>query len=281
MMAAPALSGRLDPSPAASSPPLEFYWLSRSAAELPGGASDGCLDGLLNAAEQERWRGFVSDKRRGDWLLGRWTAKLLLQSVLAEKTGWRAPLDRLVIAQEESGRPYLQLSDWPPLWQRCLICLSISHSAGRAFCALTIGTGWQVGADIELVAPRRPAFVADYFVPAEQALLATSPPDCRDALTNAIWSGKEAALKMIGLGLRLDSRDVLCLPEPPLSAASRWWSMPVHLKSDNGATAGPLSGWWRLHEDYVYTLVIGRSPAGLGQPEATQIEKSLTRPDGY
>ena len=56
--------------------------------------------GLLSAAELERMGQFTAEKRRREWLLGRYTAKQLVQRYLDQETGQRPPLDALVIARE-------------------------------------------------------------------------------------------------------------------------------------------------------------------------------------
>ncbi|MCB0159565.1 MAG: hypothetical protein KDD83_15640, partial [Caldilineaceae bacterium] len=47
--------------------------------------------GLLSPAEEARLAEFTVVKRRRDWLLGRWTAKDLVRTVLAEQYGSRIP----------------------------------------------------------------------------------------------------------------------------------------------------------------------------------------------
>ena len=87
------------------------------------------------------------------------------------------------------------------------------RDSDRAFCALTFGEGRPLGCDLEVIEPRSPGFVADYFTADERALMAAAPDEQHPTLANAIWSGKEAALKAIRRGLAEDTRLVTCLPE--------------------------------------------------------------------
>jgi 4'-phosphopantetheinyl transferase len=110
-----------------------------------------------------------------------------------------------------------------------------------------------LGCDVEQIAPRSDSFIADYFTTAEQALIEQAPIGQRDALVNAIWSGKEAALKALELGLRVDTRAVTCLPE--YGRAQGW--RPLSITFDPArlpAPAPPLIGRWRIQGRYVVSI---------------------------
>ena len=61
---------------------------------LPGNPREGAAPEWLDEPERQRLSTFKIEKRRRDWLLGRWTAKRLVQSYLAAATGRRLPLRR-------------------------------------------------------------------------------------------------------------------------------------------------------------------------------------------
>ncbi|NUQ07274.1 MAG: 4'-phosphopantetheinyl transferase superfamily protein, partial [Anaerolineae bacterium] len=136
-----------------------------------------------------------------------------------------------------------------------------SHSAGRAFCAL--GEQAMLGADLERIVPRAPGFAADYFTTAERALTAAADAAHRDLMTTAIWCGKEAALKALGLGLTVDTRTVACLGAVP--TADAWTRFTIALEESipiPGSGAAPaLLGWWRRLDDFVLTLAADRAVA--------------------
>ena len=138
-----------------------IHWLlQRDADEMP-------TTGWLSTAELARLALFRAAKRRQEWLLGRWTAKRLVQGYLEQETGLRPPLDALVIVRDAGGAPAVLFDsdatpmDLPPgaRWvsgasllgdaerkaglpklaasgMALPISLSISHSNGLALCAL-------------------------------------------------------------------------------------------------------------------------------------------------
>jgi len=215
-------------------------WLIQTGADCPP------AERFLAHAELERLAGMRVAKRRDDWLLGRWTAKQLLRAWLRQATGAAPAPEELAIGSDPDGAPRLELGAAGRGVARP--CLSISHAGGRAFCAIAASPA-VVGADIERVDARGPAFAADYFTPPELALLAAAPARSYDVLATAIWSTKEAALKLSRHGLSVDTRAVTCLPA---GGPSPCWQ-PVTVRT--GLWPGPLWGWWREAESFVLTLV--------------------------
>jgi 4'-phosphopantetheinyl transferase len=227
-----------------------IYWLVQSSADCPFES-----DEWLSTTERERYAAFTVPKRRHDWLLGRWTAKRLLQAALRQETGRSVPLYDWVIRAEADGAPEVsvphQLRNLPGL---DTLTLSISHSGDHALCAVSFGSGKSLlGADIERVEARDEAFVRDFFTEAEQAQVAQASAALRPRLVTAIWSGKEAALKALRLGLRADTRAVSCVLEPGEPFPRSW--TPFRLEWHDRPVP-TLFGWWRmLNAEYVLTLV--------------------------
>jgi phosphopantetheinyl transferase (holo-ACP synthase) len=130
--------------------------------------------------------------------------------------------------------------------------ISISHTADRSLCALVAwGRAAGLGADIEQIAPRGAGFAEAYYTAAELALLGSVPAERYDTLSAAIWSAKEAALKLSRHGLRVDTRTVTCLPGPAVEGG---WAPVVVITELTGA---PASGWWRVSGGCVITIVTG------------------------
>jgi 4'-phosphopantetheinyl transferase len=247
-------------------------WLVQTADDAPGLAHGLAPEGWLNPTEQARFRALRHAKRRSDWLLGRWTAKRLLQAYVAARTGEPPPLDRIEIANGLDGAPgvILPSGGWTPGLDRAPspsdhLTLSISHSHDRAFCVLSRMPGIRIGADIELVEPRSPVFAADYFAAAEVVQVEQIPPgSSRDTLQTAIWSAKEAALKALHLGLTVDTRRVVCdfASFDIEKAAAGWELFWVEIDAALLQTGAPeigmaarTSGWWRILDRFVLTLV--------------------------
>lgn len=230
-----------------------IQWLVQSLTEMPrvGEGLDVPPAGLLTAAEQQTYAGLKLAKRRQEWLLGRWTAKQLLRQVIWQETGQALALDSLGIVANGQGAPCLRLSgDAAPL-PEAGYQISISHAHGRAFCAVVAGQYGPVGADIEWIAPRPAGFAADYFTADELALVEGAPAGMQDTLVTAIWSGKEAAMKVAQVGLRVDTRTVTCHIPRPGVAPQTWTHFPIHWAS--GQT---MAGWWQVQDNFVLTLAI-------------------------
>jgi 4'-phosphopantetheinyl transferase len=234
-----------------------IYHLIESMAAHPSLIHAIPPDGLLNAAEERQFCALRTPKRRRDWLLGRWTAKRLLQMTVAQELGEYAPLDSFTIINTPKGAPrvrYGLLGEIP---------LSISHREDRAFCAVAQPDRAAprdlfglLGVDIERIEPRTGSFAEDYFSEAELASVQRAQAWARDVMITAIWSAKESALKALQLGLTVDTRAVICCIDPVRSVPETWTSFEICYDVTRLNHAAPtLKGWWRMMEDYVLTCV--------------------------
>lgn len=177
-----------------------IYWHLCSTAE--SGVTGVPQPDFLSASERRTYAGLRFPKRRDEWLLGRWTAKQLLQCSLASYRG--LPLTAISVSSDPDGAPYLAVEGEG----RLPATLSISHRAGRVFCALSPAVSPSIGVDIERVEPRSAAFVNDFFTAGEAERVWSCPEPVRDVLVTVIWSAKESVLKALREGLRLDTRRV-------------------------------------------------------------------------
>lgn len=223
------------------SPATDVHWLECVATEVPAD------DRWLSPEELRVQRGLLVPKRRSDWRLGRWTAK---QAVAAHLHLPNNPpsLSHIEVRAAPSGAPEVLLSHLP-----AALCISIAHSGGLAACAVA-RPGLALGCDVELIEPRSEAFVADYFVDSERALIAASSAADQPWVATLLWSAKESALKALQEGLRLDTRSV----EARLgvgSAIEEWRPLTV--------SAGDriFSGWWRRDDKFVRAVVANPAPA--------------------
>jgi 4'-phosphopantetheinyl transferase len=220
---------------------LDVYWLEQTAADVP--AENDWL-GSNEALHLETLR---VPKRRSEWRLGRWTAKRALARCLDLPDDARA-LAEIEILPALSGAPEAFI-----ISQRACASISLSHSCGRAICAVT-RSRVALGCDLERIESRSDTFVADYFVAEEQALVARSPATDRAWLLALLWSGKESALKALHEGLRLDTRSVVVRPSDGTSTAG-WHPLQVCLLDDR-----VFNGWWQQGENFVRTLVSAPPP---------------------
>lgn len=233
-----------------------IYSLLQSSAAHSVLAGEFPPEGLLSAVEQRHYWALKSTKRRQDWLLGRWTAKHLLRSVIEREEGESPALDELTIFNTPNGAPAVT-TGCPDDF-----LLSISHRDDQAFCAVS---RWShrdrsgirgLGADIERIERRSSGFVNDYLASEEIAHVPPWPGDTRDQYVAAIWSAKEATLKALRLGLTVDTRAVICLIEPRQDKPHTWVPFHVCFEADHlNELASTVMGWWQTRDNYVLTLV--------------------------
>lgn len=138
--------------------------------------------GFLSAAEQKYYDSLKSAKRRADYALGRWAAKNLLSRHFLP-----LPLKEIEIVKREDGSPAVTAGG-----EEKEIYLSISHSNGVAVAAAS-ATG-KIGVDIEKTEERSGAWARFSFRPEEMA-------DSTPEFMTELWTKKEAALKVLGVGL--------------------------------------------------------------------------------
>lgn len=198
------------------------------------------------------------EKRRKDWLLGRWTAKVLIARIVTEQTGARPVPAQLLIHKAADGSPRVEVA--ADTGRPMTLTLSISHSHGLGAAAVVMEPDWSLGIDLELIAERHPAFAADYFTPQEQQQVARVTADQRLLAVNVIWSGKEAALKAVHLGLTADTRAVACQFGFDAAPADDWRPFAIIWdRSRIGKKAPPLQGYWQTAGRFVLTVASARA----------------------
>jgi 4'-phosphopantetheinyl transferase len=166
-------------------------WELCPASEAQGLLARGGLTDLLSPSELARFSNFPTEKRRLDWLAGRMAAKKAMRA-LEPRLAWT----EIELLNDDGGRPFFRLPSGPGPF------VSISHCARGGVCA--ISESGPVGIDFEPVVARGPAVVAMFVSAAEAA------PLDQDAAVwqTRLWTAKEAVLKLLGLGLTCDPRDV-------------------------------------------------------------------------
>ncbi|MEZ4591559.1 MAG: 4'-phosphopantetheinyl transferase superfamily protein [Chloroflexota bacterium] len=225
-----------------------IHWLTQSHETLPGTAV------FLSDSEADRLANLPSEKRRRDWLLGRWAVKRLLQTVIWETKHTTVPLDLITVANTADGVP--QVASQLPLVNG-QFSISLSHSHGQALVTAVAKPNWPIGCDIEKIAPRGEAFIDDYFTEAEALLVRQVTGAQRDLLVTAVWSAKESVLKALHLGLSVDTRAVACLIDPGERPSDSWVRFKVRCDDTRLPQPAPhFSGWWRVMDGFVLTLVV-------------------------
>ncbi|MEK7382510.1 MAG: 4'-phosphopantetheinyl transferase superfamily protein [Elusimicrobiota bacterium] len=178
------------------SPPYRLAFCPHARAERVAGAPAE-LQTHLSPAELVELE-TAGPRRRLDRLAGRLAAKRALAAHFSAEDGWQADPRELEIFNDESGRPTLRL---PAGAAVSAPSFSLSHCAEGG--AAAVGApGRLVGVDLETVVAR----------PAEVLAFVCAPGEDRDRDPEAqarLWTGKEAALKLLGLGLEADARAVI------------------------------------------------------------------------
>lgn len=245
-------------------------WLTRGEDHLPPGSA-WLTEAERGYADRQRFR-----KRRIEFLIARYTAKTAIARLLgiepagaaagsaagAAAGAGAADLARIEIRHEPTGAPYLCVDG-----QRPPLSMSLTDRAGWAVCLLLEGTS-RIGCDLELVEPRSAGFVADWFTPAEREYVAaTGQPEL---VANLIWSAKESALKVLGTGLRRDTRSV----HVTLGELGAGWQ-PLTVTTAEGEI---FPGWWRRSGAFVLTTA-GEQPTAEPTPLDEPDPLATTEPD--
>ncbi len=247
-----------------------IHWLLQSLDDCPSLAQGQPPAGLLDPEELQRLAAFTVAKRRRDWLLGRWTAKQLMRRYLAETMDATVALDDLHIGNHADGSPFVvDRRQGAPAdhSDRVPVSLAISHSHGYAFCAVCaeqilvegLHQYCSLGCDLEFIESRDHSFVNDFFTALEIKSIAEVGMDVptSNRLVTATWSAKEALLKALRTGLRIDTRRITCHFAQPHVPPTAWTPFTVELDEQlRREFPGTWSAWWRVHESFVLTLAV-------------------------
>jgi len=170
------------------------------ASEHPSLAQGQAWPGLLSPREEAVLAGLAFLPRRRKWLLGRVAAKRLVRA-MADGPARLVPDSAISVLNQPSGAPFVVIEgqgEWT-------YPISLSHRQDVGLSAAPFERGSAIGADVETIEPRDPALVRQFFTVDEAAAVEGGD---RDVLVARIWSAKEAVLKVLGLGLRLDTRAI-------------------------------------------------------------------------
>jgi 4'-phosphopantetheinyl transferase len=214
-----------------------IYWLTQSLGNLPSETD------WLHPSELELFSRFRFQKKKNDWLLGRWAAKLAIRIFLKRDYPELEP-DKIAILPIAGGAPEIYFGDkiFP-------LAVSISHSNEIAFCA--VGSWKSVfGCDLEKIEPRSDAFIRDFFTENECSKYFNSNEAMRPLWANLIWSAKESALKAMKLGLSIDTRKLEITFLPKHDAAG-WKSFSVKFID----TQKLYKGFWKATSGFAFTIV--------------------------
>lgn len=230
---------------------LTLYWKLENGGPAMADWQAGRGFEFLSPAEHNRLSGFRFERRRLEWLLGRRTAKRLLCRCCSVLAG--VSPEKLTIANRPGGMPYVVLDGESEIggW------LSISHRDDLAACAWVEEPVTGLGIDIERIEKREASFLEDYFTERERMFARALPEPEQTLWVTLGWSVKESVLKVLGVGLRADTREVEVRQVRGVfrawEAENQW--KPVALRS-KAHPEGVWQAWWRKRGEYLLTLVI-------------------------
>jgi 4'-phosphopantetheinyl transferase len=157
------------------------------------------------------------------------------------------PFDQITIANTPEGAPYVQVAG-----NVLPVPLSISHREGCAVAAVSTTHGVGLGIDLEWVEDHPQSFYEDFFTTEELRILGEYAADKRAWAGSLMWSAKEAVLKALGLGLRLDTRTVEIL-RIANAAVDSWGTVELRV---TGTENDIWYGYWRNLGQHVLTLAV-------------------------
>lgn len=148
---------------------------------------------VLSEREQAFYSTLKLPKRQTEWLGGRLALKKLVAAVSGLK------LTRVeILPHAENGKPQLLIGG-----ENSSLPFSITHSHGYAVAAIAPQEHF-LGIDLEKIAPRINAWKTDFFHPSELT-------EDSDEFLTALWTQKEAVVKLLGTGLAVNSFEVRCV----------------------------------------------------------------------
>ena len=202
------------------------------------------LSDFLGEQERIEWDRLKVPKRKREWLSARVIEKKLIHTSIPELE--QVPFSKIQILKEPGGAPFVSVENG----KRTRIEISFSHSHEHVFAACS-PDNIRFGTDLEWIEPRSKEFVEDFFTENEIRRVVSSDPDQADLIATVIWSAKEAVLKALRTGLRLDTRKIEIGFTTEPSDREGW--LRLEIKS-------PSRLLWRREGDFVETFCILENP---------------------
>ena len=165
--------------------------LQRFEEEMQKFAEKKGVAHYLATREQDNFTRFTSDKRKKEWLGGRFAAKFAAAGALVQN-GNPLPWSGLAVLADANGRPFLAAATKSSV----LPDISISHSGSMA-AAMAVSKG-LCGIDIQKVTERVVKVRERFCTPEEEHIIQSffkAPHEKQSAALTKLWAAKEALRK--------------------------------------------------------------------------------------
>jgi 4'-phosphopantetheinyl transferase len=230
------------------------YWSSKSIGDVPEDQN------WLSESEKQFLETLRFPKRRQDWLLGRWTAKYLLQKVHPDCSTEK--IVDISILKAKNGAPYISLEN-----ENLSGMLSLTHRGKIAVAAWCGHPQIKLGVDLEEIEPKQDNFINDFFTSDEAAQVFALPAEQRAWSASLIWSAKESMLKVLQSGLSMDTRQI-AIGRLQGFGTSGWQVIPI-LRTPNRMKYQAL--FWRTINSGVLTMAVLSDEIEVGNISLTEI----------
>lgn len=183
-----------------------------------------------------------TEKRRRDWVLGRWTAKQCLLQFF-KSLGHEMKAEEIGVFRGETGAPEVKISGLD-----MEASISLSHRADEAI-AVCGPIDFRIGCDLEIIEERSNPFIEDYFLDSEQDWIHRDGPDGIPMRANLLWSAKESVMKSTRKGLSLHPRKI-CVRDIEQLQRNQWSAF--HARKIK--TGESWNGYYKLTDSRIMTI---------------------------
>jgi phosphopantetheinyl transferase len=215
-----------------------------SFTEFESTFSSTSNEDIFGEQERSEYLRLKVPKRSSEWAASRVAVKKLICACVPELARYKYP--QIQICKEPAGVPFIEVDTKYrlPGW------LSLSHSTGCVLAAYS-PDNIRFGVDLEFIEPRSIDFVRDYFT--ESEILQALSGDLTQATLAAtlIWSAKEAVLKAMSEGLRVDTRKLEIVVPSDLFNGGEW--APLGINCVKLKIPSPHL-FWRREGNFIQTI---------------------------
>jgi len=230
---------------------MSIFWSFSAIQEELTKEISGEVLSILGDREREYLGTLRFEKRRSEWIAGRIALKRLILSAQPELSELEP--SQIQIIKAENGAPFLLVNNETRIGDR----ISLSHSNGYILNAYSCEQE-DLGIDLERIEKRPQEFIQDFFTQEEIDQVLLSPPEDQPLLATLIWSAKEAVLKALMLGLKVDTRKINIHLKDHEPLTDGWRVLGYASSADNKEN---LRLFWRREIDFVLTTcVMGQEP---------------------